>query len=318
MSNNEKLIEAMSKGFKCMANISQQLQTWNSDSAKQSIDIHLSNLDRFAKRYNWSDEEKLDNLILSLRGQARNLVYSLSDEDQHDLKCVRKLLTDVYGGRNSRRFTMRDIQAARFNPHREDLREFIIRVVQMYSKLGINKTDKSNEIIRESIIDRLAELQPEFGFYVRMNQDSEHTFDEWATWLVNKFHNFGLSMENDETMFYINQQKCYNQRSSPSRNACERKRVNFADEYQYDQNYEYDDNYHGHGFNDRKDRFHRRDFQHQTPYRTHFQTQGRRNYHDSRQGEVFQQNRWERPDHSEINEFMKANEKDFEQESLNL
>ena len=128
MSEHNKLIEAMSVGFKRMANISQQLKTWNSDAPHESIELHLNNLDRLGKRFEWSDEEKLDNLMLSIRGQARQLLTSLSDEEQQDLKVVRKLLTDIYGGRDSRRMSMREIQKTEFNPHRESLREFIIRI----------------------------------------------------------------------------------------------------------------------------------------------------------------------------------------------
>ena len=104
---------------------------------------------------------------------------------------------------------------------------------QMYSKLGIHKTEKSNEIIRESITER----QPEFGFYVRMNQDSENTFDEWASWLVRKYESFDMSNQRNETMFYMNHRQSNDEWPRPMRNAYERRRVTFDDDHHYSQRY---------------------------------------------------------------------------------
>ena len=317
---NEKMIEALNAGFKRMNISHQKIQTWNSEIPTESIEMHLRNLDLLARRYEWDDDEKINNLILSIRGQARNLISDLADDEQEDYELVRNMLVKIYGGRDSRKVSMREIQQEKFNPHRENIREFISRIAQLFQRLGIRKADESNHIIREHIIEKIGQVQPELRHYIRMNQDCDNTFDEWASWLVQKFENFNLSSQNEETVFYNDFHEDRSEWPSPDRYSRRQRRVKFSEYYDKPNNesYNFYRNNEPFRFNGAIRRNRSRPYRDNMPYSyPHFSDEGVINENEGNPSKDFIHKRWERPDHSQINELSKAVDSD-EEESLNF
>ena len=204
-----ELYQAIKDGFLSMSRATKNytLPIWNSDLATNPIQDHLADLESMSQLLGWSDEEKLTNLLLSLKGSVKTTVTSLPKEEKTTFEDVKEALTNLYAQEKAQSQLLLEVSTIEFNPPEQNINEFINSTVRKYAKIGIRKDTPSDVVIRSSIVKSLKKVEPKFGFFVEMNQDRTGLFNDWAAWLTEKWQNFQYSSQDQEdVMFFTGKQ----------------------------------------------------------------------------------------------------------------
>ena len=116
-SDFKDLLNNLSTILKRTTASNRSIPSWDSSSSKHGVSIksHIKLFENLAKRMGWSDDEKALELLLTLKGQSRKYVESLSTEVTQNFGKLKEDLIKTYTRRKPEAQRLREWNASRWD-----------------------------------------------------------------------------------------------------------------------------------------------------------------------------------------------------------
>ena len=201
-SDFKDLLNNLSTILKRTTASNRSIPSWDSSSSKHGVSIksHIKLFENLAKRMGWSDDEKALELLLTLKGQSRKYVESLSTEVTQNFGKLKEDLIKTYTRRKPEAQRLREWNASRWDTGKQTLTEFAAMLTAKLKKLNEDDIDHPDTdlFLKNRFIEAIKDENPEFGRYLDLNRPEKSDFQELVTFCQSKYDIFCAVEKEDE------------------------------------------------------------------------------------------------------------------------
>ena len=196
----ENLIKELSSSMRAMNN--RTLSTWDITTKNQSIKAHIKSVENMAKRLNWSDTEKASELMLSLRGEAKNIADSLPNDIQSDYRTLKEELLNLLYTEKPKSQILDEFYNYNWRPERQSIPQYAAILRNKLRKMNEDKPTHENDIfLRSRLLQGIKNRYPEFGEKLELMDLDEKDVNELANFAQRKFDVYRLNNDVREENF---------------------------------------------------------------------------------------------------------------------
>lgn len=199
-SNMETLIKELSSSMRAMNN--RTLSTWDITSKNQSIKSHIKSVESMAKRLNWSDQETAHELMLSLRGEAKNIADSLPNKIQSNLEAFKDELMNLLYTEKPKSQILDEFYSYNWRPEKQSIPQYAAILRNKLRKMNEDKPTPENDIfLRSRLLQGIKNRYPEFGEKLELMDLDDKDINELASFAQRKFDVYRLNNDIREENF---------------------------------------------------------------------------------------------------------------------
>ena len=199
-SNMETLIKELSSSMRAMNN--RTLSTWDITSKNQSIKSHIKSVESMAKRLNWSDQETAHELMLSLRGEAKNIADSLPNEVQSNLEAFKDELMNLLYTEKPKSQILDEFYSYNWRPEKQSIPQYAAILRNKLRKMNEDKPTPENDIfLRSRLLQGIKNRYPEFGEKLELMDLDDKDINDLASFAQRKFDVYRLNNDIREENF---------------------------------------------------------------------------------------------------------------------
>ena len=199
-TNMENLIKELSSSMRAMNN--RTLSTWDITSKNQSIKAHIKSVESMAKRLNWSDEETAHELMLSLRGEAKNIADSLPSKTQADLEKLKAELLSLLYTEKPKSQILDEFYNYNWRPEKQSIPQYAAILRNKLRKMNDDgKTPENDIFLRSRLLQGIKNRYPEFGEKLELMDLDNKDINDLASFAQRKFDVYRLNNDIREENF---------------------------------------------------------------------------------------------------------------------
>ena len=189
-----KLLQELTSSMKAMNN--RTLPTWDITSKNQSIKAHIKSAENMARRLNWSEKETASEIMLSLRGEAKNIADSLPYETQIDLTELKKELLKLLYTEKPKAQILDEFYNYEWRYERQSIPQYAAILRNKLRKMNEDNPTQDNEIfLRSRLLQGIKNKLPEFGATLELMDLDGKDVNELANFAQRKFDIYKLNNE---------------------------------------------------------------------------------------------------------------------------
>ena len=186
------LIKALTSSMRAMN--SRTLPTWDITSKNQSIKAHIKSAENMARRLNWSEKETASELMLSLRGEAKNIADSLPFDTQTNFRALKLELLKLLHTEKPKAQILDEFYNYEWRYERQSIPQYAAILRNKLRKMNEDKPEQDNEIfLRSRLLQGIKNRLPEFGATLELMDLDEKDTNELANFAQRKFDVYKLN-----------------------------------------------------------------------------------------------------------------------------
>ena len=199
------ILKNMNEAFISMQSVGRSPQTWDPNKAGGSITIksHIKQFEKMADRFGWPEKTKADELILSLRGQARRIAEALPSSVTDSYESTKKQLIESFSKEKPAAVQMRAWSSYQWHADKQTIVEFATILKAKLNKISKNngKTAESSELfLKNRLMEAIKEAKPEFAKFIELNRDDNihDSYERLYRFIQEKWDIYKNEEEEDE------------------------------------------------------------------------------------------------------------------------
>ena len=203
-SNMTELMKNMNEVVKSIGGMGRTIPTYDPNhKGATTIRSHIKVIEKMADRYQWSEKTKADELILSLRGQARKIAEALPAKVTDSYAEIKKQLIEAFSKDKPAAIQMRQWSMYSWQSDKQTIIEFATLLKAKLNKIARNtgQDPVSSELfLKNRLMEAIKDENPKFSKFIELNRDERvhNSYEKLYKFIQEKWDIYKTEEEEDE------------------------------------------------------------------------------------------------------------------------